>query len=393
MQFDMTRCMEAFALMLDLAEKEYYSAANHHSQRVALITLCIAKALQLPQTDTNDLYCLALLHDNGITMAGLKNESFELDAVHCIEGEKNATLFPLYSDRHSVILMHHENYDGSGFIGVGGNEIPLLAQIIHMADALDTRFDIQHLSYSMQEEIRMFTYAAKNTLVASDVADATLQAMESERFWADVTSENLNDVLQRIAPKIVYSYSYNELFPITETMMRIVDSKSRFTYLHSHGITEKIDMMTQWYGMDKEKRDQLHIAANLHDLGKLYVPNSILEKPASLTKDEFMIVQKHTYYTKIALERIPNFENITLWAALHHEKLNGKGYPERLSEEELSFESRLMTVVDIYQALTEDRPYRAKGTHKEAMDILHDMVHDGFIDGKIVNDVDTVIGK
>lgn len=393
MQFNMTSCMEAFALMLDLAEKEYYSAANHHSQRVALISLYIAKALQLPQNDINDLYCLALLHDNGITMAGLKNESFELDSVHCIEGEKNATLFPFYDNRHSVILMHHENYDGSGFIGIGGDEIPLLSQIIRMADLLDTHFEFQKIAFTTREDIRRYVKNTINTIIAPGIADACLKGMESERFWADAASDNLSDVLQRIAPKIIYSYEYNELFPITETMMRIVDSKSRFTYLHSHGITEKIDTMTQWYGMSKEKRDQLHIAANLHDLGKLYVPNSILEKPGPLTKDEFMIVQKHTYYTKIALERIPSFENITLWAALHHEKLNGTGYPEKLHEDELSFESRLMTVVDIYQALTEDRPYREKGTHQEAMVILNEMVRDGFIDKQIVADVDTVIGN
>ncbi len=392
MNFNMTRCMEAFALMLDLAENEFYSSAHHHSQRVALIALYIAKALSLSHEDINDLYCLALLHDNGITMAGLKNATHELDAVHCIEGEKNIVLFPFFKKRASVILMHHENYDGSGFIGIAGNDIPILSQVIHMADLLDTHYDFQADTQQNRSEMRNFVKQAYNTKVSNDIANACLQVMEYEQFWTDTSNVHLSEVLQQVVPPIVYSYSYHDIFPITETMMRIVDSKSRFTYLHSQGITEKIDLMSGWYGINSEIRDQLHIAANLHDLGKLYVPNSILEKPSSLTTDEFLIVQKHTYYTKIALERIPNFENITMWASFHHEKLNGTGYPEKLHDYELSFESRLMTVLDIYQALTEDRPYREKGTHGEAMTLLRQMAREGFIDSKLVEDVDTVVG-
>ncbi|MCK4790557.1 MAG: hypothetical protein KAV87_42870, partial [Desulfobacteraceae bacterium] len=96
--------------------------------------------------------------------------------------------------------------------------------------------------------------------------------------------------------------------------------------------------------------------------------------------------------TRLALDKIHGFQDISSWAANHHEKLNGRGYPESLTAQELDFESRLMGVIDICQALTEERPYRKGLTQKEATKILYGMANDGFIDKQITKDVDNVIG-
>ena len=148
--------------------------------------------------------------------------------------------------------------------------------------------------------------------------------------------------------------------------------------------------MSNYYGFDSDKIMKLVIASNLHDLGKLAVPNKILDKQDKLSEDEFSVIKSHTYYTRQALSKIDGFEEITEWASNHHEKLNGDGYPFGMSAEELSFEARLMTCLDIYQALTEERPYREGLAHEKVMSILLQQANDGFIDLKIVNDINRV---
>ena len=393
MNFDMSKCLEAFSLALDFAEMDYFKINMNHSRRVAYISLNIAKAMDLSENDQKDLYALSLLHDNGLSLSGLKSKGkmFELMPGHCIEGEKNISYFPLIMPRKNVIKYHHEYYNSSGHFGMSGEDTPLLSQIICLADFLDVYFNLPQLDFKKRAEVKQ-AIREKKQLFSPDVVDAFISFTHKERFWADLLFYNVTEVLNRIAPRIIYKYSWEDIIPISETFMSIIDSKSRFTYRHSKGITEKIGIMSDFYGFNTAKKLKLHIAANLHDLGKLYIPNSILEKPDKLDSFEFSEVKKHTYFTKLALDKIPGFEDISGWAANHHEKLNGKGYPENLTAEELDFESRLMGVVDIYQALTEERPYRKGLTHGEATKILYSMVNGGFIDKQITIDVDNVIG-
>ena len=88
------------------------------------------------------------------------------------------------------------------------------------------------------------------------------------------------------------------------------------------------------------------------------VGNEILEKPDKLTDDEFSTMKNHAGYTYLILSEVNDFEEIRDWAAFHHEKLNGKGYPFGKTADELNEQERMMACVDIYQALTEDRPYK-----------------------------------
>ena len=98
-------------------------------------------------------------------------------------------------------------------------------------------------------------------------------------------------------------------------------------------------------------------------------------------------MRNHAYYTREILSKLKGFDDIVLWASNHHEKLNGTGYPRGLRAEELSSEERLMTCCDIYQALTEPRPYKEGFPHSKAMEIMRDMVIKGEIDMDIVNDM------
>jgi len=114
----------------------------------------------------------------------------------------------------------------------------------------------------------------------------------------------------------------------------------------------------------------------LHDLGKLAVPNTILDKPDRLTEKELAVVAEHPRLSREILARIRPFAAIAEIAGAHHERLDGSGYPDKLTGYQLSLEARLVAVADFYQALVEDRPYRKGMPHQAAMRILRQQALD-----------------
>ena len=115
--------------------------------------------------------------------------------------------------------------------------------------------------------------------------------------------------------------------------------------------------------------------------------------PDKLTDDEFSTMKNHAGYTYLILSEVNDFEEIRDWAAFHHEKLNGKGYPFGKTADELNEQERMMACVDIYQALTEDRPYKKGLSHEKTCDILDDMAHKDFIDSDISKTIRECFGR
>ncbi len=379
-------------MMLDYSEMEYMGVHTNHSKRVAYISLCLGRTLGFSDRELNDLYISSILHDSGLTAAGLllgtaRYADRTIVYTHCIEGERNLASFPAMEKRENVLRYHHENWDGSGPFGIRGEEIPLFSRLIRLADSVDVEFDLYHLPVHGRDKVRRFVEEERNASFDRVTADAFLAHSGTDRFWMDLSHVSISDVLTRVAPDQPHVITWDEMHAISEIMMHIIDSKSAFTYRHSRGIGERTAVMCDYYSLAPERKQKLSIAACLHDIGKLCLPNAILSKPGPLTAEEFETVKKHVYYTKLDLGLIPGLEDIANWAGNHHEKLNGKGYPERLGEADLDFESRLLGVVDVYQALTEDRPYRPGMSRPEALSILRGMADKGFLDPDIVADV------
>jgi HD-GYP domain-containing protein (c-di-GMP phosphodiesterase class II) len=139
------------------------------------------------------------------------------------------------------------------------------------------------------------------------------------------------------------------------------------------------------------QRRELYLAAALHDLGKLATPVAILEKPNILNDAEMSKIKEHVRITWELLKDIEGFGPICTWASSHHEKLDGSGYPFGKKADELDFNSRLMACIDIYQAVSEERPYHPRRDHRATMEILRQMANNGKIDGVIVTDMDAAL--
>jgi len=151
--------------------------------------------------------------------------------------------------------------------------------------------------------------------------------------------------------------------------------------------------MAGYYGYSKEDKAALFLASSLHDIGKIAVPVEVIEKNGPLDDDEFQIIKSHVRFTHDWLCNIPDFEIIRNWASNHHEKLNGLGYTFGKPGEELDFNSRLIACIDIYQAVSEERPYHSARSHAETMPVLYGMAAKKLIDEKIVKDIDKVMAE
>ena len=128
----------------------------------------------------------------------------------------------------------------------------------------------------------------------------------------------------------------------------------------------------------------MRVAGHLHDLGKLAIPREILEKPGKLTPEEYNLIKSHTYFSYRLLQNIPGLETINKWASLHHEHLDGSGYPFKLSADNLTLGSRIMAVADVFTAIAEDRPYRAGMAEDDILRILTNLAVKNHLDGDMV---------
>jgi HD-GYP domain-containing protein (c-di-GMP phosphodiesterase class II) len=179
-------------------------------------------------------------------------------------------------------------------------------------------------------------------------------------------------------------FSMEDMLQIAEIFATIIDRMSRFTATHSRSVSGVAVFLAKACDFSQSEIQLMRIAGLLHDLGKLSVPNSILEKPGALTSDEQLIVRQHTFYTYRILERLENLSNVAQWAAFHHETLDGKGYPFKEDRSTLSLGSRIMAVADIFVALAENRPYRKKLPKDTIRRIMTDMVDNQKISGTLV---------
>jgi HD-GYP domain-containing protein (c-di-GMP phosphodiesterase class II) len=142
-------------------------------------------------------------------------------------------------------------------------------------------------------------------------------------------------------------------------------------------------------GIRGEHLDKIEIAGLLHDIGKLRVPEEIIDKPGAITVEERAFVRRHSYDTGRILKKVFPGQPIADWASMHHENLIGTGYPDRLPGLQISMEARLIAVADIFHAFSQDRPYRSRMDRAQVMARLDEFRKLGRIDGEMVELVRT----
>lgn len=149
-----------------------------------------------------------------------------------------------------------------------------------------------------------------------------------------------------------------EGFDLLDSMITAIDNKDYYTRAHSEEVTEYALWIGQELGFPEEALRKIRVAGLLHDVGKIGIPDEILRKPGKLTDEEFEVMRQHPEVGAFMVGNIPGLSDIVPGVRHHHERWDGKGYPDKLAGENIPFLGRLLAVPDVFSALTTERPYR-----------------------------------
>lgn len=157
---------------------------------------------------------------------------------------------------------------------------------------------------------------------------------------------------------VIEGYGNDMYHDIIKSMVAALEAKDLYTSGHSTRVAEMAYGLGELLGMTKEELRLMHIAGDLHDIGKIGVPDNVLNKPEKLEIEEWELMKKHCDIGYNILSKAKTFKGISEIVLYHHERWDGKGYPKGLKAEEIPFASRILAVCDSIDAMKSDRPYR-----------------------------------
>jgi HD-GYP domain-containing protein (c-di-GMP phosphodiesterase class II) len=282
----------------------------------------------------------------------------------------------------AVVRWHHQPWFQTGASVLTTDA--RASQILQLADTLERAIDRSRGILEQADDIRNGLLRLSGRELHPEIAACIRPVTESEAFWFDLTSPHLPQMLAHDSPLSDVRVDRAGFAALAGLLHRIVDFRSHFTATHSAGVAAAARALAAEMGLTTVEQSELALAGELHDLGKLAVPNGILEKPAALTSGERGVVRQHTYHTYTVLRQVAGMEALAESAAFHHERLDGTGYPFRLKAGALTTPARIMAVADTFTALAEDRPYRRPMEDTAVRNLLGQQVRAGAISREIV---------
>lgn len=293
--------------------------------------------------------------------------SRELIEIRCERGADIVRMLGLPEATAEAIHALDEHWDGGGYPdGRSGEEIPLLARILSLAQTVEVfaRERDVPAAVAMAEE-------RSGTWFDPDLVEALRSVQGDAEFWNDVQAGGAAERLQDFEPdERILVATEERLDAVARAFARVVDAKSPWTYRHSERVAQLASAVATELGASDSELGQLRRAAMLHDIGKLAVSNRILEKEGPLTDAEFAEIQRHPDYSRRILSRVGPFRRVSNLAGAHHERLDGSGYTRGMEGGELGLAARALSVADVYEALTAERPYRDAHSPEKALEIL-----------------------
>lgn len=417
------RLMAALSTALDLTEGQLPG----HSLRTCYLAMRLAGSLGLSDTDRETLFFAAFLKDAGcssnaaaitrifgVDEIALKGRQSTLDrsivayaaftirnlpsteplplrlrrliriglggrnaqrAVEQIRCERGAAIArkagfgePVATTVHDV----HEHWDGGGNPrGLRGDRIDRLARILAACQGLDV-----FVSTSGRADALRVLGERRGSWYDPEVAGALFD-MATRGLLDDLAAPDLVGRTMAFEPASVIRLADDAAIDrIASAFADIVDAKSPFTGSHSQQVAQLAGGVAQRMALAAEDVIDVRRAGLLHDLGKLGVPNMILDKPARLEPEEFEIIKRHPELTLRILSQIPTFANVAELAACHHERLDGRGYFRGLTAPSIALGARIVAVADVWEALSADRPYRAAMSPDKALAIMREETGD-----------------
>ena len=367
----------------------------HHGKRVALMAAAIAEEMGWEPARIHDILYAGMLHDCGVSRTREHRsltETLEWAGAqeHCLRGEAFLLACPPLARFAPIVRWHHTRWEALPAEIAEGDR--LASNLIFLADRTDVLFAPYFSGQSLKNdilwefpEIVARIAGLAGTLFAPELVAAFQRAGARESFWLALDPSYIEDVLSdrlRIAEPV--ELDAKDALAVAQLFARTVDAKSTYTLEHSTRVARIARYLGKVSGADGAHLDQIEIAGLLHDIGKLRVPEEIIDKPGTLTCEERAYITRHSYDTGHILRKVFPGQAIADWAAMHHENLLGTGYPFHSEASEIPREARLIAVADIFQAFSQERPYRHRLTAEEVMAQLDGLLAQGRIDAEMV---------
>jgi len=360
-----------------------------HQLRVAYMSTGTARLMGFRGPRLRDVFHAGALHDIGLIRAENRIRAVMNNDLEGIEwhGEAGYALLKdneFFAEAAPAVRYHHAVWDDGQGGQVQGQAVPLASFILSLTDTVDRHIrrnvPILHQVKAIKERI----VRGRGKEFPPDCVEAFLEASKSPAFWLDVTSKRIYAILNQEVDWPTLMIGESAVNGIAQVFGRLVDSLSPWTGTHSAGVAATGVALAKRLNFSPREQVLMRAAGYLHDLGKITVPSEILDKRGKPTEEEWAILQGHTYYTFRILDTIGGMPQISEWAAFHHERLDGRGYPFGHEGKDLTLGARIMAVADTFTAITEDRPYRKGMDNAEALGVLDKLVANGGLDGQVV---------
>jgi len=375
-----------------------------HAMRVCYIATSVARSLGLPSQQLTVLYHASLLHDLGVPLVSAEltelvgvNENALFAASprkapeelvadcraavpdtimgafhrHASLGGAKAIALGLPTEVGEAIASSHENWDGSGYPeGLAANDIPDLSRVLAVADWAESVIAEEQNSLIARRNLVAELEDVSEVILDPRLVEQIKVISRSDDFWLGLFAKDLTRSMLTAKPHENGRSNWKAVVRLASGLGEIIDSKSPFTKGKSGRVAEIAGQLAEAVGLTADHVQLICLAALLHDIGQLAVPARIMGKPDILSLTEMQLMQRHPSYSRLILESLPGLEEAALWVGAHHERPDGKGYPEMLSTDVIPLESRIIAVANVYVALTSDRPYRHALGARDALKVL-----------------------
>jgi HD-GYP domain-containing protein (c-di-GMP phosphodiesterase class II) len=291
----------------------------------------------------------------------------EIIALRCERGADIAMRLGFPQATADSIRHLDEHWNGRGHPGgLSGPAIPLMSRIAGLSQVVDVFQQLDGVKAAMKVIRRR-----SGSWFDPSLVDRVVSWRNETSWWERLDRTDPTDEVIAAEPvSHVRWVSEDDLDVVAGAFADIIDAKSPYTFSHSRNVAAYALGIAREMRLDSVIQRRVYRAGLLHDIGKLGVSNSILDKPGPLTASERTAVERHPFFTWEILSRVPAFRDFAWSAALHHERLDGSGYPWHLSGHRLDITARILCVADVYEALTAERPYRAALPWSESSRIL-----------------------
>lgn len=354
--------IKALALVIDLAEG--YDA--QHGYNVALSAVQLGSYIGLKAPQLRNLFYAGLLHDVG--EVGFPKENQQCDYFewqfhpfirqHPIIGEAIVSQLPTLKDCSKFIRWHHEAWDGTGYPDkLKGDAIPIEAQIIGLCDIFDVAGSVYH---DKQELRRRLGPALKNRF-SPDLLEQFRRMLGESELWGarNFDQKTWNALgIDAVDLAMLMNLEVNYFQVTLKTFASVIDAKHEYTRGHSLRVAVLSRRIAEVMGFNPEESDIIERSGFLHDAGKVGISRCILDKPGPLSDLEYNRIKAHPGMSAALLKTVKCLADHAPLVRHHHERFDGKGYPDRLKGEEIPIGSRILAVADTYDAMTSDRAYR-----------------------------------